>query len=351
MKIPMIFSKIGTAMQSVAGNGMLVAKKYAPELMIGGGIAGFIGTIAATVKATNKTNDILAEKENAVFTIENVRRDSEYAEHGAYSEKDYDKDMKAVNRRTRGQIIRAWIPVATLGAASTAAVLGGYRILNGRYVATAAAYKVLESGFDRYRGNVIERYGKETDWELLNGVKAEEMAKAREEQEKNKEIEADNKRKKFGKKRKQTAYSDIYNRIFDEYSDRWQRCWIPEQVIRYLQVKENELNDRLMIKGSVMLNDVYDALGLERTAEGCVVGWIKSAHERVDIQNRNVIQIVSNLPESEIREILSTTRNEDIRVHIRPNPDGLIYNLIDQNRRPNSDGLDRIEQQKLAYYD
>lgn len=348
MNLPMIFSKVLTAGRGIAGNGLLLAKKHAPELMIGAGIVGFGATIYETVQATNKTNDVLEEKEAAVSAIESMRDDCAESE---YPERIYERDMKEVNRRAKWGIIRAWAPVATLGGASVISILGGYRILNGRYVATAAAYKVLENGFDRYRGNVVERFGKDTDWELLHGLKAEELQKARQEQAENKEIEADNKRRKIRKKRKKTAYADIYNKIFDEYSDRWQRYWIGEQVLHYLQNKENELNDRLMLTGSVMLNDVYDALGLERTAEGCVVGWLRSAHDRVDIQNRNVIQIVSNLPESEIRKILSAERNEDIRVPIRPEPDGLIYQMIDEVNRPTGKGLDWVERRKLDYYD
>ena len=347
MNLPMIFSKFGTAAKAAAGNGALLAKKYAPEIMISTGIVGFGATIFATVKATNKTNDILDDK---YATMENI----EYAHDNDgenYSEADYRKDIKAVNRKTRMQIVKAWAPVATLGGASVISILGGYRVLNGRYVATAAAYKVLESGFERYRGNVVERYGKDADWELLNDIKAEDLAKARKEQEENREINADNKNKKFGKKKKKTAYAGIYNKIFDEYSDRWQRYWNGEQVLHYLQIKENELNDRLMLNGSVMLNDVYDALGMERTAEGCVVGWLRSRHDRTDIQNRNVIQIVSNLPDSEIRKILAAARNDEIRVPIRPDPDGLIYNLIDEVNRPTGAGLDRIEKRKLDYYD
>ena len=333
MILPVILSKIGAVAKSVAGNGMLLAKKHAPEIMITSGILGFGGAIYETVKATNKTNDILEEKEriNRLLDLD-------------------DHDQKIANRNVRFAIIKAWAPVATLGIASTASILGGYRILNGRYVATAAAYKVLENGFERYRGNVVNRYGKDVDWDLQHDIPQETLDKARKEQAENREIEADNKRKKLGKKRKKTAYSDIYNFIFDEYSDRWQRYWTPDQVLHYLKTKEDELNDRLMIKGHVLLNDVYDALGMERTAAGCVVGWLKSCHERVDIQNRNVVQIVSNIPESEIREILSAQRNEDIRVRICPNPDGLIYNLIDGGL-PTGEGLCGPEREKLAYYD
>lgn len=348
MSLPAIISKFGTTAKAFAGNGAIFAKKYAPELMIGTGIAGFGATIFATVKATNKTNDIVQEREATLKTIEDMR---ECCDADQYSYAAYQRDLKTANRAAKRGIVRAWLPVGTLGAASVISVLGGYRILNGRYVATAAAYKMLESGFERYRGNVVERFGKDTDWELLNDIKAEELAEARKEQERNREIDADNKHKKFGKKKKSTAYAGVYNRIFDDYSLRWQRYWNGQQVLHYLQIKENELNDKLMLTGSVMLNDLYDALGFERTAEGCVVGWLRSAHNRVDVQNRNVIRIVSNLPENEVRKILATERNDEIRVPIRPEPDGLIYNLIDKANRPTDEGLDRIERRKLDFYD
>lgn len=346
MSLSVIFGKAGTILKNIAGNGALMVKAHAPEIMIGAGIAGFGATIYETVKATNKTNDIVEEKERTIRTIVEMRDECSVDE---YSMASYERDLREANRRSKWGVVRAWAPVATLGGASVISILGGYKVLNGRYVATAAAYKVLENGFDRYRGNVVEKFGRETDWEMLHGIKAEELEKAREEQRENKEIEADNKRKKLHKKRKKTAYSDIYSRIFDEYSDRWQRYWNGQQVLNYLQVKENELNDMLAIRGHVFLNEVYDKLGMERTAEGAVVGWIKSAHNRDDVQNRNIVQIVSNIPPEEIRRIESISRNEDIQVRICPNPDGLIYNLIDA--KPDGAGLDYIERRKLDVYD
>lgn len=322
MMMPAILNKAGAFIRSATGNGLLLAKKHAPEIMIGTGLVGFGATIYETVKATNKTNDILDRKETAQTAMALNLGDDEVD----YDEVDYAKDEKELRAQTRWGIVRAWAPVATLGGASVISILGGYKVLNGRYVATAAAYKVLENGFERYRGNVVERFGRDTDWELLHDIKAEELQKAREEQAENKEIEADNKRKKIVKKRKKTAYADIYNGIFDEYSDRWQRYWNPEQVLHYLQTKENELNDKLRIRKHLFVNEVYDALGLERTPQGQVTGWIITR----DNPKSEVSLGLKEMPEEELRQILNTRRNEDIRVKIRLQPDGLIYNMIDQ---------------------
>ena len=128
MNLPVIFSKAFQVTKGFAGNGMLLAKKHAPELMIGAGILGFGATIYETVKATNKTNDILDEKEATVATIESMRGEcgeDEYPEHY------YERDMKEANRRAKWGLVRAWAPVGTLGAASVISILGGYRVLAG----------------------------------------------------------------------------------------------------------------------------------------------------------------------------------------------------------------------------
>lgn len=320
MNFGMILSKAANAVKSFAGNGWLLAKKRAPELMIVTGIGGFGLTIYETVQATNKTNDIADDRERKILLFER-----ELAENPDYSYDMYEEDCHNAGKQAKWSIVRAWVPVITLGAASTASILGGYRIINGRYVATAAAYKVLENGFDRYRGNVIERFGKDVDWQLANDIKAEELAAAQKEREKNREIEADNKHRIIKKKPK-TAYQDIYQCVFDEYSDRWQRYWTAEQVWAYLQTKENELNDMLKIRKHLFVNEVYDKLGLERTSEGQVTGWIITRNH-----DSHVSLGLKEMPEEEVRALLGTRRNEDLRVKIRLNPDGLIYNMIDHS--------------------
>jgi hypothetical protein len=348
MNLPVIFSKILPAMKSAAGTGTLMAKKHAPELLILAGITGFGVTIFETVKATNKTNEIVEDRETTLRTIDDMRTECTESE---YSEASYVRDIKNANGHAKWAIIRAWLPVATLGTTSVIFVLSGYRILNGRYVATAAAYKVLEGSFDRYRGNVIERFGKDTDWEMLHSIKAEELAKAREEQQQNREIDADNKHKKIGKKRKKTAYANIYNCIFDEYSDHWQRYWTPDQVMYYLRAKEKEMNELVMLRGFAFVNEAYDKLGVEWTAEGQVTGWLRPKHLGTKPMQKIVDFGLDDMPEEELRRILSTRRNDEIRVPIQMNPHGLIYNMIDKDYRLGIDRLDFVERQKLEYYD
>lgn len=321
MNAPLIFSRIGLVAKQAAGAGVMMARKHAPELMIGAGIAGFIATIAETVKATNKTNDILEHKDNWMDRIEDERKN----DSPEYSLADYKADISAVNRQTKWDLVKTWTPVGTTALASVALVLGGYRILNGRYVATAAAYKMLEASTERYRSNVIREFGKDVDWRMAHSIKAEELEEERKKQ--------DELREKSKSRIPRTQYSkDINNQIFDAHSsDRWKRYWIPSQVLDFVRQVESEIQNMVNERGFAFLNDAYDRLGMPLTSQGAIVGWIKTPGNR-HLEKGTLVSLGfanDETPEEEIRRILSSKSNDDLYVWITPNCDGVIYQKID----------------------
>ena len=319
--VNMLKSVMATA-RGIGGGAVMLARKHAPEILVGSGVVGFGITIVASVKATNKAHDILEDKEKQEEKVRVCLDDMLLRER--YTPEDAEKDMKMIAVQTRWRIFKAYLPVVTMGGLSIASVLGGYRILNTRYVGAAAAYKALEAGFDRYRGNVIDRFGKEVDSELFHGIKADEMEEAQKERRENQLIKAENKGKKLLKKKQKRRYSHINDMIFDEYSDRWQRWWTPEQAWQYLTHIQDEMNDKLRINKHLFVNEVRDRLGLERIPSGQVEGWILTRNNpdsKVDFG-------LESMPEEQVREIISTHRNEDIRIPLTLNPDGIIYTMI-----------------------
>lgn len=323
MNLPVIFSKAATVVKNAAGGGALFVKAHAPEMLVGGGVISFVLTVVEACKGTSRAHDILEAKEQALH-------DNDYAffQENCISEKDHEDNARQINRNAKWMLVKAYTPTATGLVVSVILVLGGYRMINGRLVKTAAAYKLLEDGFGRYRENVRDEFGEETDWRMLNNVRPERLEAANAEREANREVEADRKRRKKNHDKRRNAYQEIYSQVFDQYSDRWRRSWTPDQVFAYLRQKQREANDMLRIRKHIFLNEVYDLLGLDRTEAGAVVGWILTKNN----PDSYVDFGLDNIPEEKLREILSADRNEDIWIRLHFNPDGLIYNMIDKMR-------------------
>ena len=63
-----------------------------------------------------------------------------------------------------------------------------------------------------------------------------------------------------------------YARFFDEGCAGWTKD--PEYNLMFLKLQELDANDKLRAQGHLLLNDVYEMLGIPKTKSGMVVGWI-----------------------------------------------------------------------------
>ena len=71
----------------------------------------------------------------------------------------------------------------------------------------------------------------------------------------------------------------IYARFFDDSCIHWDKD--RSVNLMFLKNQQNYANDLLKAKGYLFLNDVYDMLGIPRTKEGQVVGWIYDVHNPI----------------------------------------------------------------------
>ena len=246
----------------------LILKKNSPKILMGVGIAGSVVSTVLACKATLKVKDILDEKNETVEQIHNCVED----ETVDYNEEDKKKDLTILYAQTGVKLAKLYLPSIALGALSIASIVSGYKILNKRNVALAAAYTVVDKGFKNYRKNVVERFGEEVDRELRHNIKAKQIEE--------KYIDKDGNEKTRKKKiyeisedKKPGEGISEYAKFFDEWNTD-EHSKDPEYNLMFLRKQQDYANEVLKHQGYLFLNEVYDMLGIPRTQAGQVVGWI-----------------------------------------------------------------------------
>lgn len=246
----------------------LILKKNSPKILMGVGIAGSVVSTVLACKATLKVKDILDEKNETVEQIHNCVED----ETLDYNEEDKKKDLTILYAQTGVKLAKLYLPSIALGALSIASIVSGYKILNKRNVALAAAYTVVDKGFKNYRKNVVERFGEEVDRELRHNIKAKQIEE--------KYIDKDGNEKTRKKKvyeisedKKPGEGISEYAKFFDEWNTD-EHSKDPEYNLMFLRKQQDYANEVLKHQGYLFLNEVYDMLGIPRTQAGQVVGWI-----------------------------------------------------------------------------
>ena len=246
----------------------LILKKNSPKILMGVGIAGSVVSTVLACKATLKVKDILDEKNETVEQIHNCVED----ETVDYNEEDKKKDLTILYAQTGVKLAKLYLPSIALGALSIASIISGYKILNKRNVALAAAYTVVDKGFKNYRKNVVERFGEEVDKELRHNIKAKQIEE--------KYIDKDGNEKTRKKKvyeisedKKPGEGISEYAKFFDEWNTD-EHSKDPEYNLMFLRKQQDYANEVLKHQGYLFLNEVYDMLGIPRTQAGQVVGWI-----------------------------------------------------------------------------
>ena len=254
-------------------------KKHSPVILLVAGVGGVVVSAVMACKATTKLNPILEDAKDAVDTIhdnlEACQNDPEFEE--VFTEKDAKKALAVTYGKTALELGKLYAPSVLLGAGSIVCILASHNIINKRNVALAAAYTAVDNSFKDYRGRVIERFGKELDKELKYNIKTKEI----EETVVNEDGTETTVTKTVQVADPNATYS-IYAKCFDETCTGWERN--SEYNMMFLRSVQQQMNDLLQSRGHVFLNEVYDALGIQRTKAGQIVGWVYDP-ENPDVDN------------------------------------------------------------------
>ena len=111
-----------------------------------------------------------------------------------------------------------------------------------------------------------------------------------------------------------------YARVFGADNGHWSPS--KAQCEMFLAAQQNYFNDILKTRGHVFLNEVYDALGFDRTPAGAVVGWVRGhGDDYIDFNYQEGAERVIRKVKG-YGDILATEYAIDFNV------DGVMYQMI-----------------------
>ena len=241
-------------------------QKHQPEIMVIGGVIGGVVAAVMACKATTKASEVLAESKDRLDQINTVANDADVTDE-VYSEEDHKKDLAIVYTQTAVGLVKTYAPAVILGGLSIASILGGHNILQKRNMALAAAYATLNTTFKDYHDRVVDRFGKDVEYQIRHNLKAEEITEKVEDPETGKKTKV----KKTVLTRGDDEHERGYARLFDAACDNWNNDANLNRS--FLSGMQSYFNDKLQAVGYVFLSDVYKQLGYRITQESRVVGW------------------------------------------------------------------------------
>lgn len=311
-----MLNNLSTTMMKKAGKAELLIKKNSPEILLGLGLIGFVGTVVSACKATTRADEVLEFHKQKIKDIHDAK---EIADQNPESELEYDEvmyrqDLAVRYLKTTGNMVKLYAPAIGLGVSSIVCILMSRNIMEKRYLGVVAAYNGLSATFEQYRKRVRDEYGEQLDKHFRYGTTYDTMT----------EIEMD----ENGKNKKTKV--DISNtdsnlvhpkdnacRFFDRTNPNWDPN--PSMTMMWLRARQDYWNDLLHVRGHVFLNEVLDDLGFDHTPEGAVLGWI-------DHGDDGYIDFGLYDPKKEsVRKFVNGTENS---IMLEFNHDGVIYEYI-----------------------
>lgn len=240
-------TKISPAITQALGRHSLTLKKYSPQIMFGVGVAGTVVSTVLACRATLQLDDALVELDGEIAGIK--------ADH---LPGECNKDLAYVYGKHSIKMVRLYAPAIAVGATSIGLLTGSHVTMNRRNAGLTAAYAATAKAYDDYRERVQKLLGEEDERNIYHAASIHEIENAE------------------GKKEK-VVLSDPnkvspYAKFFDDYNVNWVKN--PELNRLFVQAQQNYANHLLQARGHVLLNEVYDMLGIDRSQMGTVVGWV-----------------------------------------------------------------------------
>lgn len=263
-----------------------LASKHSPEIWLGAGVAIIIGGVVYACQKSRKIDYMVDtyiddkmlirdERNEAVAAaipdgiepdtvVVDDAEDADEQKAIALADKNEKKALLKLRCEYALEYARMYAPAVIMIGGGLSMVIYGHRILNKRNAALISAYATLEQAFNEYRDRVRSRYGEGVEDDIYHAREYKEMTSI---------IEEDGKKKKI--KDLVPVVGEIvgpYARFFDEESSK-EYFKSFESNRTFLLANMNMANDKLHRDGFLLLNTVYEMLGLRQDPTGAICGW------------------------------------------------------------------------------
>lgn len=298
----------------------LKADKFAPEILTGLGVLSIIGGTALAIKATLKADEVMVNHRSRMDRIQEARAIAP----DDYSEEDMKRDTFNSYVKTGFEFAKLFGPSIALETIGIGLTIGSTAIARDRLTRTYSALGGITSLFGLYRTRVSSELGEDMDYHYLTGENIDKKITIEEKDENGNKTkktldlskEEYNYVKNDEKVMAELVNNDVFTKIFDSSSREWVKD--PTLNMSFLIGMQNMLNDKLIAKGHLFLNDVYDALDMPRTSMGAIYGWLREDETPIDF----------GIWDAESEAGRRFINGLEPNVWLRFNPTGIIYDKI-----------------------
>lgn len=304
--------KLPQGITSRFGRQILHVQTHSPKLLLAGGIVGVVGAGVLACRSTLKLSDVLTTAEKRVDLANQLRENDKLQGAEEYTDASLKRELAVIKARTVVDLAKLYTPALGLAALSIVMITGSHVILSKRNTGLAAAYAGAMKAFDQYRERVKAELGDDKDDQFRYGVKIVEEEVAKKDGSGTKTVKHE--------RVDDELQPSMYARFFDKLCENWQSE--PEYNRIFLQAQQNFFNQMLISRGHVFLNEVYDALGFDRTGAASQVGWLSNG------AGDNYIDFGIFDDKTGTGSVRDFVNGREGSILLDFNVDGPIYNLI-----------------------
>lgn len=288
-----MISNVGSNLKEKASMAVLKTKAASPEILLVGGLVCMGGAVITGILASKKHDQIIADHEErleeakAGIILPEAADSEDFVEEReaiVVDQKEINRNIRRVYCRTAAQMVKLYAPTVGLMALSAACFIGMHNIQAGRIAGLSGAYASVKEAFDQYQARNIELNGEDNHKLCKYGWHEEEEVGEDGTVTKKKVANTPKDLEKLAEEKKEMGAQPFHDQDFI-FSKRTSGLYQanPQLNRNLFTAVENTCNNYLESKGFVTVNDVLDALGMERTVEGIYQGWVKGCGPAISI--------------------------------------------------------------------